>query len=351
MFIRSLTSNLDETIEIAVEKLLKPSFNDEDFNRLKAQTIEGIKQSKKNAGSLAWDAFNRIMYGDNNPISWGGSGTIETVNNTTLEDYQSFYEANYSPKIASIMAVSNLGEPEIEKALAPFSAWSGEDVAVAADKPYPELKTGTLYFINKDDAAQSEIRIGKRALPYDALGEFYRAGLMNYALGGAFNSRINLNLREDKGYTYGARSFFDGEKTRGYYVASSGVKKDKTAESIIEFVKEIKGYHEDGITSEELAFTKSAIGQRDARAYETPRQKLGFISRMVNYNLEAEFVDEQSDILSGFTKAEADALAQKHLDVSEMVMVVVGDKAEIMDDVKALGYPIVELDADGNPVK
>lgn len=350
LFIRTLTANLDETVAIALEKLLTPSFNEEDFGRLKSQTIEGIKQSKKDAGSLAWGAFNRAMYGDDNPVSWGGSGTIDTVNNTSLEDYQAFYEAHYSSQIASIMAVSNLGQGAIKKALAPFGKWGGDAVAAATDKPYPALAAGTLYFINKDNAAQSEIRIGKRALPYDATGEFYRAGLMNYALGGAFNSRINLNLREDKGYTYGARSFFDGEKSRGYYVASSGVKKDKTAESIIEFVKEIDSYRDEGITAKELAFTQSAIGQRDARAYETPRQKLGFISRMVNYNLEPSFVDEQSKILQEFTQEDADSLAKEHLNVDDMIMVVVGDKAEIMDDVKALGYPVVELDTDGNPI-
>ena len=350
LFIRSLTKNLDETIAIALEKLMKPSFNEDDFSRLKAQTIEGIKQSKKDAGSLAWGAFNRAMYGDNNPVSWGGSGTLETVQNTTLADYQKFYDRNYSSKIASIMAVSSLNESGIKKALAPFDTWVGDDVPAVADKAYPDLKTGTVYFIDKDNAAQSEIRIGKRALPYDATGEFYRAGLMNYALGGAFNSRINLNLREDKGYTYGARSYFNGDDVRGFYVASSGVKKDKTAESIVEFVNEIDGYYQNGITQEELAFTKSAIGQRDARAYETPRQKLGFISRMVNYDLDPSFVDEQGAILDGFTKVEADALSKKHLNVKDMIMVVVGDKDEVMDDVKALGYPVVELDVDGKTI-
>lgn len=351
MFIRTLTDNLDETMAIAMEKLLKPSFNDSDFARLKSQTIEGIKQSKKDAGSLAWGAFNRLMYGDDNPISWGGSGTLETVENTTLADYEAFYKTHYSPKIASVVAVSNLPEGAMKTALSPLSQWSGPDVPGATDKPYPKLKTGTIYFINKDNAAQSEIRIGRRALPYDATGEFYRAGLMNYALGGAFNSRINLNLREDKGYTYGARSFFDGEKIRGAYIASSGVKKDKTAESIVEFVNEMNAYYGSGITDDELAFTKSAIGQRDARAYETPRQKLGFLGRMMNYDLTPDFVDEQNAILESITKPEIDALAKKYVNPADMIMVVVGDKAEIFDDVKALGYRVVELDADGNPVK
>ena len=350
MSIRTLTKNLDETIEIAMEKLLRPNFNKDDFNRLKSQTIEGIKQSKKDAGSLAWNTFNRLMYGDKNPISWPGSGTEETVERMTVEDFEAFYNAHYSPKIAKITTVSNLDQGKVAAALKPIEKWVGNDVRAVEDLPYPALKTGTIYFVDKDNAAQSEIRIGRRALPYDATGEYYRANLMNYALGGAFNSRINLNLREDKGYTYGARSYFSGEKNRGYYVGSSAVKKDKTAESLTEFINELDGYYGAGITEEELAFTKSAIGQRDARAYETPRQKLGFLSRMMNYSLKPNHVDVQSEILSNITKGEIDSLATKYVDPSEMVMVVVGDKDAVYDDVKALGYKMIELDVDGNPV-
>jgi len=119
---------------------------------------------------------------------------------------------------------------------------------------------------------------------------------------------------------------------------------------LTEFINELDGYYGAGITEEELAFTKSAIGQRDARAYETPRQKLGFLSRMMNYSLKPNHVDVQSEILSNITKGEIDCLATKYVDPSEMVMVVVGDKDAVYDDVKALGYKMIELDVDGNPV-
>jgi len=124
---------------------------------------------------------------------------------------------------------------------------------------------------------------------------------MNYPLGGAFNSRINLNLREDKGYSYGARSFFNGNENGGWYRAGAAVRADSTAASITEFVNEINGFYKDGATEEELAFTKSSLGQSDARAYETPRQKMGFLSRMATYGLKASHVDEQNDILSKMT--------------------------------------------------
>ena len=228
--------------------------------------------------------------------------------------------------------------------------WEATEVNVPDFKPFPELQTGTLYLVDKEGAAQSEIRIGRRALPFDATGEFYRAGLMNFVLGGAFNSRINLNLREDKGYSYGARSFFRGEDGYGAYTAQAGVRTDSTAASITEFLNEITLYNDSGITADELDFTKSAIGQSDARRYETPFQKLRFLDNIQTYNLQDGFIDKQKAILGGFTIDNVNALAAKYLNPEEMIMVVVGDKAEILPSLTELGFDIVELDADGNPI-
>ncbi len=351
MRIRTLTENLDATMAIAMERLLSPKFDEVDFERDKANTIQGIEANKKEASGTASNLFNQLMYGTDNPTAFSSSGTVKTVEAITLDDVKAFYASHYSPKIADIIAVSDLDEGALKKALSPLSNWTGGDVSVSEMKPFPELETGTLYFVDKPNAAQSEIRIGKRALPFDVTGEYYRAGLMNYALGGAFNSRINLNLREDKGYSYGARSFFSGDEKAGWFRASAGVRADATAASIVEFVKEIEQYQASGITQDELSFTKAAIGQRDARAYETPGQKLGFLSRMATYDLKPSFIDEQSEILADITEAEIDALAAKHLKLDEMIMVVVGDKAKVYEDVKDLGYKIIEVDADGNPVK
>ena len=350
MNIRTLTKNLDATMAIAMEKLLKPKFDVEDFERDQANALQGIKANKKEASLTASNLFNKMMYGTDNPTAYANSGTEETIQNITLDDVKAFYAAHYSPQIASVVAVSDLNQAEMKAALAPLADWTGGDVYTADVAAYPELAGGTLFFVDKPGAAQSEIRIGKRALPYDATGEYYKSTVMNYPLGGAFNSRINLNLREDKGYTYGARSFFNGNEKGGWYRAGAGVRADATAASIVEFVNEIQSYHADGATEAELAFTKSSLGQSDARAYETPRQKLGFLSRMATYNLKANHVDKQADILANMSKADFDALAKTHLNLDEMIMIVVGDKAAVYDDVAALGYNMVEIDADGNPI-
>jgi len=349
--IKTLTKNLDETIAIAKEKFLTPKFDETDFARDKSNTIQNILSNKSNASATASSVFNLLMYGKNNSFAYPNSGTETSVNAISLDDVKGFYAAHYSPKIASITAVSDLGEGAMKKALSPFESWEGGDVATVEIKPFPELSAGTLYFIDKPEAPQSEIRIGKRALPYDATGEYYTARIMNFPLGGAFNSRINLNLREDKGYTYGARAGFYGDKDKGVFRSSAGVRADATTASIQEFLKELTTYNASGITAEELSFTQAALGQSDARNYETPRQKLGFLNRMQSYDLAPSFVDKQAEILKGLTKAEIDALAKKHVNPENMIIVVMGDKATQLPELKTLGMPIVELDSEGDPIK
>jgi zinc protease len=174
---------------------------------------------------------------------------------------------------------------------------------------------------------------------------------MNYILGGAFNSRLNLNLREDKGWTYGARSSFSGGKQTGDFTFSAGIRANATDSAMIEIMKELKNYEESGITEEELAFMKSAIGQRDALRYETGFQKAGFIGNILDNNLPPDYVDQQNKIVANMTKAEIDALAKKWIKDGKMNVLVVGDKAKILPGLQKLGYEIIELDADGKPVE
>ena len=169
-------------------------------------------------------------------------------------------------------------------------------------------------------------------------------------MGGNFNSRINQNLREDKGYTYGAQAGFGGNAYVGTFTASAAVRTDATADAIREFVNEINGFFETGMTEEELAFTQSAIGQRDARAYETPGQKVGLLSQILTYDLDENFVEQQTAILNGFTTGASRQLARQYLNLDDMILIVVGDKATVWEGLESLGFPIVELGADGDPL-
>ena len=345
--VRSLTRNLDDTLAILKEKLLTPKFDPADFARVQAQTLQSIEASKKEASQTANLVFRLLLFGGDNTIGYRDVGTPETVAALTVDDVRGFYAERFAPSVASVVVVSDLGEDEVMGKLAALEGWQGAAPAEAPLRPFPETGKTKLYLVDKPGAAQSEIRIGKRALKYDATGEFHRATLANFVLGGAFNSRINLNLREDKGFTYGARSTFFGEKDYGIYVAQAGVRTDATLPSVVEFEKEIRGYAESGITPEELTFTRNAIGQSDARRYETPLQKLAFLSNILAYDLPDDFVDAQNEILATIPAQELNGVAAKHLAMDDMVIVVVGDKAVVQEELETLGYDIVHLDADG----
>jgi zinc protease len=346
--VHSLTSNLDATLAIAAERLLQPAFDPADFDRVKKRTLKGLEQAKTQPAATASAVYRQLLYGADNAFALPNDGLIATVEALTLDDVKRFYEAHYG--VGSILVVSDLTQDALLPKLAVFDAWTGEPAPMAEMKSFPELQAGTLYLIDKAGAAQSEIRIGRHALPWDATGEYYRATLMDYPLGGAFNSRINLNLREDKGYTYGARAVFQGEPELGSYVASAGVRTDATAASVVEFMKEITAFHADGPTADELAFTRASIGQSEAREYETPSQKLGLLTDILVYDLPDDYAQQQQQILASIDETELDALAAKHLDPAEMILLVVGDEAVVRPELEGLGYPIVRLDADGNPL-
>jgi hypothetical protein len=143
---------------------------------------------------------------------------------------------------------------------------------------------------------------------------------MNFPLGGAFNSRINLNLREDKGWTYGARSGFSGDEYAGEFSFSSGIRADATDSALVEVMKELKNYTANGPTDEEVDFMKNAVGQRDALAYETGIQKAAFIGRILDYNLPANYVEQQTKILRSMTKEQMKAMAQKYLQQQKSIL-------------------------------
>jgi len=340
VFVSSLSKNLPATLDLLEEKLLNPAFAAEDFHRVQQQTLQGLQHSEKNAGFLAQQAYRKLMYG-NHIMGFNAQGTLASVSKLTPADLQSYYQRMVKPGGSQLIVVSDLNQtqvqPLINKAL---QAWQGKAPALSLAAPAPVAEPATIYLVNKEDAPQSEIRIGKRSLTEDLTGEFYRAGLMNFVLGGNFNSRLNLNLREDKGYTYGAFSGFAADKFAGVYTAQAAVRADATAASIAEFLKEIDRYHTQGISDEELNFMRLAINQADALKYETPNAKLGFMARMLEHNLSPDFVKERNQIVANMTKEEINALAKKHLNSKDMSIVVVGDAKKLRPELQALGFKV-----------
>lgn len=337
--INTLSKNITPTLALLKEKLLQPAFNDADFLRVKSNAIEGIRNARKDAGYLAATAYRQLLHADNIAATASG-GTEQSLALMSLTDAKTFYQGHFKPAGGQLIAVSNLSENVLRKELALLDSWQGQGPQLELELAASNSKAGTVYLVDKADAAQSAIRIGKRSLKQDISGEYYRAYLMNFALGGAFNSRININLREDKGYTYGARSGFSGGKLSGSFTASAEVRADVTDKSIVEFVKEISNYADKGISAEELQFMRRAINQKDALQYETPAAKLRFLAQILEHDLTPAFVKERQTIVDTISMDEINALAKKHLNIEDMFILVVGDAKILKPQLEALGYPV-----------
>ena len=348
--VSSLTKNFPKTMVLLQERLYNPKFTQDALDRLKKQTLEGFKQAKTQPAGVASTVYNKILYGNDNVRTYATGGNEETVAGITLQDVQDYYDKYFTPSQTRIVIVGDVNEGTARGNLAFLNTWKDKKVSIPTPADGKSFDKTTLYLVDIPNAAQSEIRIGYLdKLNYDATGDYYKLGIANYILGGAFNSHINLNLREKKGWTYGARSGFNSSKYGGDFTASAGVLATATDSSVVEFIKEIRNYRANGITPEELKFTQTSIGQSDARRYETNGQKAAFLSRILEYDLKPTYVDEQNKILQNITPSEIDTLVTKYLNTDNMIILVVGDKAKILPGLQKLGYPIVELDTDGKP--
>jgi zinc protease len=350
--VSTLSKNLTRTMELLEEILYRPAFTEEDFNRVKQQQLESIRASYQNPAAVASQIYSRLLYGDEHIYSVPTSGLEETVSRITVEDVRAFYESYMSPEITEVVVVGDISEEEGLSSLAFLNNWETKNVAIP-DLPEPKPGDYTkVYLMDKVGAPQSEIRIGYVSdMTYDATGEYFKTSLMNYSLGGAFNSRINLNLREDKGWTYGARSGFSGNDRGSQFTASAGIKASATDSAVVEFIKEIKGFQENGITDDELNFMRNSIGQRDARRYETPFQKAGFLGNIIRYDLDGSYVDKQAEIIQNITREEINALSKKYLNTDNAYILVVGDGASNRDKLKALGYEVVDVTEKGDIIE
>ncbi|SHI11647.1 M16 family metallopeptidase [Ferrimonas marina] len=338
--VSALTRNLAPTMALLRERLWHSAFDEADFARIKDQMMQNLQHQLNEPTWLAAAAWRELVFGEDNPVGMPSGGRVDTVASLTLEQVKAFYQQQFTAGNAAIIAVGDLPKDELMAQLKPLSQWQGEASSWAPLKPMPQLGGPVVYLLDKPGAAQSVIRIGKRAMPFDATGDFFLSGLMNYPLGGAFNSRINLNLREDKGYTYGARSGFNGGQELGQFLASASVRADSTAASVQEFIDEITRFQQSGMTEQELAFMRSSISQRDALKYETPGQKARFLGQIQRYQLDESFTQEQSKLIEQVNLETLNALAQRELKLEQMIILVVGDKASNEASLKALGYDV-----------
>ncbi|MFI5250904.1 MAG: M16 family metallopeptidase [Bacteroidota bacterium] len=348
----TLPRNLDPAIEIFCDVITHPAFSQKDLDRLRKQRLTQLIQQKDSPVAIANNSYSYILYSDQHPYGNNSIGTESSLKAFKPEDLKAFYDGYYRPNNATMIVVGDAKLDDItaklEKGLAD---WQGGDVKLNSVPPPQLVDKMRVYLIDKPGAAQSEIRIGNPSLSRTT-PDYFAVQLMNQMLGGQFTSRINLNLREKHGYTYGARSVFQMQKGVGPFTASSGVITEKTDSSVIEFLNELNAMHDKGLTADELEYAKKGMTGSFALSFETPAQVARALANIVTYNLPEDYYQKYLQNIESVKLDEVQNVAKKYLDTSKMAIVIVGDLSKIREGILKLNLgEIVNCDVSGKPLK
>jgi zinc protease len=350
----ALSENVAPSLALLADVVLNPSFPEADLERLRGQTLAGIQQESVNPVAMALRVMPRLLYGEDHPYSLPltGSGTTQSVSALTVADLRRFHESWFKPNNAKLLVVGNTTMAEIGELVEDaFEEW---DRGQVPDKTLPEVDhqdSQAIYIMDRPEAIQSVIFAGHVAPPRSDPDDL-AISTMNSVLGGEFSARINMNLREDKHWSYGAQSIlFDARGQRPFLVLAP-VQSDRTTESVQELVSELQGIvGSRPITEEEL---DRAIRSRTLTlpgSWETNGAVLGSIAELERFDLPEDYFDTLADRIRGMTTERLNAAAQRVVHPDRVIWVVVGDKESVEEGLRGLNLgPVYEIDADGNVI-
>ncbi|MCP3932269.1 MAG: insulinase family protein [Bacteroidetes bacterium] len=346
-----LSRNFDAVLALVEEILLEPRWDENEFDRLKQKTITTIQQREANPNSVAGRVFSKLIYGDDHILSNSTSGKIASVETITLDDLKQFYAQNYAPNVSSFHIVGAVSESKVKTALTSIEEkWAAKDVVIPNQPTPAAIEKPTLYFVDVPESKQSVIQVGCRAVPGNH-EDYYAATVTNYPLGGSFTSQLNMTLREEKGYTYGARSFFNRRVNDGFFMASSSVRSNVTPESVSIF-KDLLSDYKNSYSEEDLEKTKTVMIKKNARAFETLYQKMGILQNISTFDLPFDYIKQEEKIVLGMDMERSMELINKYINPDRMLYLVVGDAKTQVEPLKSIGLgdPVM-LDKEGMPVE
>jgi len=340
--VNTLARNFESTLALVEEILFEPRWDEEQFELAKSRVINTHKRNKANPSYLARNTFSNLLFGEDNLLATPVNGSIESIEAITMDDLKAYYEANFSPALTSMHLVGNIPPAQVKSKLAGIETrWESKEVQMPEFELPSNPDQSQIFFVDVPGAKQSVIQIGNLALmrthkDYDAVN------VMNYKLGGSFSGYLNLILREEKGFTYGARSGFYGNNLFGTFQASSSVRSNATLESMEIFMEEMNKYRE-GVSSEDLDFTQDALLKSNAREFETLWALQGMLETISMYDLPFDYISTQQKVTKSMTLDSHKALAQKYITPDHMYYVVVGDAATQLKALNSLGLGSPEL--------
>ncbi|MBD3290309.1 insulinase family protein [candidate division KSB1 bacterium] len=347
----TLKSTLDDALELYAEVILEPSFPQSDFERLKKQQLASIQREKSSPFQMALRVFPQLIYGNQHAygLPFTGSGFEESVSNMKRNDLVKFHQTWFKPNNATMIVVGAARMDEISSKLEKlFKNWESGDVPQKNIAKVEQKEEPVVYLLDKPGAIQSVVFAGHVAPPKGNPDEI-AIETMNYILGGSFTSRINMNLREDKHWTYGARSVIVDARGQRPFLAYTSVQTDKTKETMIEISKELTGIlNEEPATEEELSKAQKNKILRLPGSWETINEVAGSIRDIVRFELDDNYYQSYPGEIRALKVATIASAAKKVLHPDHLVWIVVGDRNKIEDSIRELGYSNIHvIDTDG----
>ena len=340
-------ATLDSALSLMADIALRPTFTEKEFLRLKNDRMTSLLQEADRGPALADRAFAAIVFGEDNPYGRSTSGTREEAETLTSEDARQFWSTWYRPNNATLIVVGDITVAEaVAQATTTFGDWKRGTLPTLAKGTPSKAQPTTIYIVDKPKAPQTSFRIGSLGVARNT-ADYYPLMVMNTALGGSFTSRLNQNLRETKGYTYGASSGFSMRREPGAFTARAEIVAAKTDSSLIEFMRELNGIRTP-MTAAELAKTKRYLQLGYAEQFESTGDIAGQIASLVPYDVPLGTLSTFNAGIGGVTGADVRRVARNYLDPSKLAIVVAGDRASIEPALKALNIGAVEIrDAKG----
>jgi len=346
----STTNKFAPTLDVLADMLVNSTFPAEALERLRAQRLVALNQAKDRTAAIAGVVFPKVLYGQSHP--YGRSANEESIKAITRDEVVAFYKDYFRPGRAIVTVVGDVTaaavKPVLDRALLAWTA-GGEKPAFSYPR-VPEREPATIYLVDKPGAAQSTFALGNPGPPRNT-SDYFALQVMNRILGGQFQSRLNANIREEKGYSYGVSSSFAFGKGPGPFRAGGDIVTAKSDAALIEFMKELRGIGGSRpITEDELATAKDGLIQRLPDQFASVGAINGAITGIYVQGLPEDFYQQYSKNVSDISKQDVLRVANQYIDLDHLTIVIVGDRASIEAPLKATDVARIKLlDIEGNP--
>jgi predicted Zn-dependent peptidase len=329
-------SKLDSAMTLLADIVLRPSFPPRELERLRSERLNSLAQWHDQPRAIASAAFGKTLYSDTHPYGKTSLGDEASIRGIGIDDVRAFHRRIYTPGNATVIVVGDIGAGAAKDLVGRhFGSWTGGAPEIPRVERAPQVSSREITLVDKPGAAQSEIRIGR--IGTDRLTpDYFPLLVMNTILGGSFTSRLNQNLRERNGYTYGAGSGFDFRLSAGPFVASAGVQTDVTDKALVEFMKELGAIGE-AVTDEELARAKNYLALLYPSNFETISDEASQLAELVMYGLPDDSFNRYVANVMAVTKEDVLRVAREYIVPGKVAIVVVGDRKKIEAGIAALG--------------